>query len=160
MMAAEMMSGVTAVIANWNGGSLLAKVLVDLTLQNHPIRRIVVVDNGSTDDSLSIARGNGAHVIALEENTGFANAVNLGIASAATSQVAVINNDVELPPGWLSSLTAALDAHPEAWFATGKIYRAGQENVLDGTFDAISRAACPWRCGQGRIDGPQWSVPC
>ncbi|MBK5290163.1 MAG: glycosyltransferase family 2 protein, partial [Acidobacteriia bacterium] len=54
----------------------------------------------------------------------------------------------------------ALDAHPEAWFATGKIYRAGQENVLDGTFDAISRAACPWRCGQGRTDGPQWSVPC
>ncbi len=139
---------------------MLARVLGGLALQSHPVAHTVVVDNGSSDDSISIAQSRGAQVIALGENTGFANAVNVGIAASATSLVAVINNDVEFPStSWLSSLANTLDAHPEAWFATGKIYQAGHENVLDGTFDAISRSACPCRCGHGRADGPQWSQP-
>jgi GT2 family glycosyltransferase len=71
--------------------------------------------------------------------------------------VAIVNNDVELEPDWLERLIGGAEENG-AWFATGKIYRAGMGQRLDATFDAMSRAACSWRCGSGRQDGPQWSV--
>jgi GT2 family glycosyltransferase len=45
------------------------------------------------------------------------------------------------------------------WFACGKVLRADDAAVIDATFDEISRAACAWRCGSGRPDGPVWNQP-
>jgi GT2 family glycosyltransferase len=45
----------------------------------------------------------------------------------------------------------------DAWFATGKLLKGGP--FIDGTYDAICRGACPWRCGAGRRDGPLWNEP-
>lgn len=44
-------------------------------------------------------------------------------------------------------------------FATGKILSAHDHTILDGTWDEISRAACPVRMGAGAPDGPEWSEP-
>ncbi len=150
------MAEVTAVIPTWNQRELLVRLLRDLGRQTRPPMEVIVVDNGSMDDSVAAASRHGARVISLGRNVGFCSAVNRGIRESRGDWVAILNNDVRLEPGWLERLMDAAQA-TGAWFAAGKIYREGSPATLDATFDAISRAACAWRCGQGRTDGPAWS---
>jgi len=154
-----MAARVAIVIPTWNRAALLEQVLENLKGQSHPIDRLIVVDNGSTDDSPAIAARAGAEVIALGRNAGFAAAVNRGIREAASAEwIGILNNDVTLAPDWLARLMANLET-TEAWFATGKILDAHAHDRIDGSFDAVCRGACAWRCGQGRRDSPFWNQP-
>ena len=152
------MGEVAVVIPNWNRSALLAKLLENLKRQSYPIARIVVVDNGSTDDSAAVAQRAGATVITLASNTGFAHAVNCGIQAAATEWIAILNNDVTPEQDWLSQLMIHLE-RGDAWFAVGKLMETARPGRIDGCFDAICRGACAWRCGSGRLDEPLWSTP-
>jgi len=147
---------VAIVIPNWNGAPRLTTLLEQLQGQSLRPDRVIVVDNGSTDGSATVAKRAGAVVIELGKNTGFSHAVNRGIEAARAEWVAVLNNDVELDSGWLSNL---MQGASDAWFATGKLLDANSRSHIDGTFDAISRGACSWRCGQGRPDSPLWNQP-
>ncbi|MCX6623517.1 MAG: glycosyltransferase family 2 protein, partial [Acidobacteria bacterium] len=117
---------------------------------------VLVVDNGSSDGSPEAAEQLGCRVLRLESNQGFARAVNEGIRSTTSEWVAILNNDVEIPPGWLEELMAALTATPEAAYASGKLYRRGS-TTLDSTFDLVARSGCAWRAGHGRDDSPIWN---
>ena len=147
---------VTVVIPNWNGERLLPRLLQCLAAQTHPIREVLVVDNGSVDGSVAIGDCAGARVYKLETNTGFAHAVNAGIQASHTEWIAVINNDVELEPDWLAKLAEGA-ASGDYWFAAGKLLRANAQEYIDGTYDEMSRGACAWRCGEARPDGPAWN---
>jgi len=147
---------VTAVIPTWNRAALLETVLDSLRRQTRPPEEIIVVDNGSSDNSVDVARAAGARVIEMHSNTGFARAVNTGIQAAAGEFVAVLNNDVDLEPDWLDTLCGSLAAG-EYGFATGKLFDAAREGIIDGTWDEICRGGCAWRCGQGRPDTEVWS---
>lgn len=129
-----------------------------LRAQTRTFDEVIVVDNGSTDDSAEFAERAGAKVLRLDRNLGFAPAVNKGIAAAQSEWVAILNNDVTLDPSWLEKLLAAA-SHTRAWFATGKILNAGNPKVIDGTFDEISCGACAHRCGFGEADAPAWNKP-
>lgn len=150
-------ASVTAIVPQWNRRDLLEQTLDDLHAQTCPAAEIVVVDNGSVDGSVELAREKGARTIALERNAGFSGAVNRGVREARTELVAVINNDVRLAPDWLERLRGALE-ESGAHFATGKLLDEANPERIDGTFDLLSRAACPWRAGAGRPDGPAWSA--
>ncbi len=153
------MARVAVVIPTWNRSALLARALENLERQTYPIDRVIVVDNGSTDDSADVAKRAGAQVIRLATNAGFAAAVNRGIREAAGSEwIAVLNNDVHLAPDWLAQILAKLEPG-DAWFATGKLLDALAPEKIDGSFDAVCRGACAWRCGHGRPDSPFWSQP-
>ncbi|MGZ4265456.1 MAG: glycosyltransferase family 2 protein, partial [Solirubrobacteraceae bacterium] len=77
---------VAVVVPNWNGRRWLAQCLGSLAAQTRPAAEIVIVDNGSVDDSLELARSSGLPIgiIELERNTGFAFAANRGIEAAGT----------------------------------------------------------------------------
>ena len=150
--------GVTIVIPVWNGRELLLRLLEKLHAQTWPIAEILAVDNGSADGAAEAAEQQGARVLRLGSNQGFASAVNHGVEACRTDLVALVNSDVEPESGWLACLVAALDS-PEVWFATGKTLSASQPNRIDGTYDLLSRAGCAWRVGSGRLDGPGFSQP-
>jgi len=153
---------VAAVVPHWNRRDLLQTLLANLAQQARPFDEIIVVDNGSADDSAAVAERAGARVIRLGSNFGFAAAVNRGIESTTADWIAILNNDVTLAPDWLSTLLARIekDAENESdWFATGKTLSAHDRSRIDGTFDAISRGACSYRCGSGKPDGPFWNQP-
>ena len=149
---------VAAVIPHWNRRDLLPPLLKSLRAQTRPFDEILLVDNGSTDGSAAFAENEGVKVLGLKENLGFAPAVNRGIGAAQGDWVAILNNDVTLAPDWLERLLDA--AVPEAaCFATGKILSAAHPEMIDGTFDALSRGACADRCGHGKPDAPLWNQP-
>lgn len=150
------MNRVAVVIPNWNGAAMLSKLLEDLGRQSCPPGEVIVVDNGSTDESAAMARGAGATVIELGSNTGFSHAVNRGIRAADAEWIGILNNDVRLEPDWLGRLLEKADAS-RAWFAAGKLLDASESRLVDGAFDAICRGACAWRCGNGRPDAPVWN---
>jgi GT2 family glycosyltransferase len=154
---------VTAVVPHWNRRDLLQTLLANLGEQTRAFDEIIVVDNGSSDDSASAAERAGARVVRLDLNLGFAAGVNRGIEAASIEPtgadwIAILNNDVVLSPDWLKTLLAAAEKE-DAWFATGKTLVAGDPSRIDGTFDAVSRGACAYRCGSGKADGPAWNQP-
>jgi len=149
---------VAAVIPHWNRRGLLASLLENLGRQTRPFDEIIVADNGSSDGSPELAEAAGARVIRLGSNLGFAAAVNRGVAATRADWIAILNNDVTLEPRWLEILLENAD-RDGIWFACGKILRASDPTIIDGTFDEISRGACAWRSGSGRPDAPVWNEP-
>src|SRR5690242_9388825 len=106
---------VAAVVPHWNRRDLLQTLLHNLAEQTRAFDEIIVVDNGSQDDSAAVAELAGATVIRLEKNLGFAAAVNRGIEATDADWVAILNNDVTLAPDWLAQLLLAAEGQ-EAWF--------------------------------------------
>ena len=150
------MPTVAAVVPHWNRRDLLATLLASLHGQTRRFDEIIVVDNGSSDDSVLLAEASGARVLRLDRNLGFAPAVNRGVQATRADWVAILNNDVTLEADWLERLLPAVE-DPQVHFAAGKLLRAGQPGVVDGTFDEISRGCCAQRCGAGKADGAPWN---
>jgi GT2 family glycosyltransferase len=99
----------TVVVVTWNGAHLLPGCLRALRTQTAPAR-IVVVDNGSTDDSVQVlGRYPEADVVRSEVNLGFAGGATLGLDSVRTPYAVVLNNDAVPEPTWLAALLAGFD---------------------------------------------------
>lgn len=141
----------TAVIPVHNRADLLAQLLDSMAAQTLPFAEVVVIDNASTDGAGDLARSLGYRVIRVEENLGFARAVNLGWRAASGSDwVAILNSDVTLGPQWLERLIlAATDPSRDLSFATGTIFNSTDRQTVDGTYDLLSLACCAWRAGHG-----------
>ena len=99
----------TVYIPNLNGGEMLALTLESLAAGEQA--NVVVVDNGSEDDSVAMLRERFPEVelIALEQNIGFGRALNLAVERVPGDPVIFLNNDVECEPGFLDSLLARLE---------------------------------------------------
>jgi GT2 family glycosyltransferase len=151
-------SSFTAVIPVHNRADLLERLLDTLGKQSIAFNEILVVDNASTDGAPEIARAFGCRVIEMGENAGFARAVNRGWRAADSEWVAILNSDIELDSRWLEHLTVSA---ADASFATGTIVSAANHEIVDGTYDLVSRAACAWRAGHGEAarNGAQGSFP-
>jgi len=117
------------VVVTWNRRDLLRSCLQSLTKQKvkQPFE-VVVVDNGSEDGSLEMLNREFSQVDAFrlklirnEENRGFCAANNQGFAASDTSLVALLNNDAEAEPEWLTSLTSAFEDRPGVGMAASKI---------------------------------------
>jgi GT2 family glycosyltransferase len=150
------MSTVSAIIPTWNRADLLASILANLGQLTRPPEQVIVVDNGSSDGSCSVAREAGAELLGFTENRGFAVAVNEGIRRATSDWVLIVNNDVVLAPDWLERILGALNA-TGASFGVGKLLRQEDRTHLDGSWDLLSRGAYAWRCGYEKLDGGVWS---
>ena len=105
------MCKVTVAILNYNGEEMLGRFLPSV-LQNSPGARIVVADNASTDGSVAFMKEHfpGVELILLDRNYGFAEGYNRVMEHVDTEYVLLLNSDVEVTPGWLEPLVAALDA--------------------------------------------------
>jgi GT2 family glycosyltransferase len=105
-------------IPNFNGGDRLGAALESLRAQSRPLD-VVVVDNGSSDDSAEVVRERFPEVDLLElgENLGFGPALNRAAAAHPADPLILFNNDAVAAPRFAEAL---LDAH-----ATGAATVAG-----------------------------------
>jgi len=106
---------VSIVIINWNGREHLARCLASLEAQTYRDFEIIVVDNRSTDGSVSFVREHfpTVRLICNDRNLGFARANNQGIAIARGRYIVILNNDTQVVPQWLEALVCAAETHPE-----------------------------------------------
>ncbi|SDQ73369.1 Glycosyl transferase family 2 [Curtobacterium sp. UNCCL20] len=91
--------------------------------------RVIVVDNGSTDDSVAVLRRAlpDATVLALDTNGGFAAGANAGVRHSDADVVVLLNNDAEPAPGFVAALRDHLVAAPaDVAAVTGRIVLAGR----------------------------------
>jgi GT2 family glycosyltransferase len=97
---------------------------------------LVVVDNASADGTPEAIAPRFPHARILRNptNTGYARAVNRGLAATTAPFVLVINPDCEVRPGALRALVAWLEAHPRAAIAAPKILNP------DGSLEYSARA--------------------
>ena len=150
------MPTVVAVIPTWNRADLIRSCIENLHSQTRVPDGILIVDNGSTDNTREVASKRGIDYLPLASNRGFAVAVNEGIARAGNEWILILNNDVVLEGQWLERLLAAA-LETGADFAVGKLYQSGKQDRLDGSWDLVSRGSYAWRCGYERPDGSVWS---
>ncbi len=124
---------VTVVIPNWNGADLIATALDSIAAQTLAPVQTIVVDNGSSDASVALIRSRWpwVEVVALDVNRGFSAAVNAGIALARGELVALVNNDIELEPGWVGGLVGLFDSDPALAAAAGKLLSFGDRGLLE-----------------------------
>jgi GT2 family glycosyltransferase len=149
-------SAVSVVIPNWNGRRWLPGCLASLAAQQLPPAEVIVVDNGSADDSLAYLHDEhpGIRVLALGANTGFAHAANRGIAAAGSDLVALINTDVELEPDWLAATSAPLSEDPRVAAVACKMLQLGDRRAIYDAGDVLRRdGACVQRGRFERDDG-------
>ena len=103
------MDRVSVIVTNYNGSSILRKTLPQLVETINPVpgeREIILVDDGSDDDSCAYVESNfpKVKIIALSENKGFINATNIGVNAAVNRVVILLNNDILVEPGFHLSL--------------------------------------------------------
>ena len=106
------MPRLSIIIVSYNASADLDRCLQSLVSHKPAVdHEIVVVDNASTDDTVSIlrARWPGVRLIAAGDNLGFARANNLGIRQTFGELVLLLNGDTVVPPGAVDQLVATLD---------------------------------------------------
>ena len=118
------MKQIAVIILNWNGAGLLREFLPSVVANtDSELADVIVADNGSTDDSLSVLREEfpGVRVLEFSENYGFAEGYNRAVAATRYPMTLLLNSDVEVPPGWIGPLAAHMEANPRCGACQPKI---------------------------------------
>ena len=110
------------VILNWNVADLLVECLrslPDACGAWWPRTEVIVVDNASTDDSVTIVQAGfpDVRLVLLPENRGFTRGNNAGIAAAKGEYILLLNPDTMAQPGSIAALCDYMEAHPEVGIA-------------------------------------------
>jgi GT2 family glycosyltransferase len=118
---------VTCVVLNWNGWVDTVACLESLAGQTYSALRIIVVDNGSTNDSVAQIRAAFPDVMLIEtrKNLGFASGNNVGIRRAVEDGAAyvwLLNNDTVAPSDTCSKLVAKALREPRAGLIGSVLY--------------------------------------
>jgi GT2 family glycosyltransferase len=148
----------TVAVSNYNGRRLLSEMLASLARQTLAPGAIVVVDDCSDDDSQRYVTGRWPQVrfVVQPRRMGVTAAMNRCLAEADTEFVALFNNDIELDPGCLRELVAALERDTGLSSAGPKMRDFSDRNVLDGAGDILRWRGGATRRGHGTRDDGQY----
>lgn len=139
---------VTFVILNWNQPDLTAECLESLSQQTYCNFRVLIVDNGSQDNSVSILRSRfpWAEIVCLEHNVGYGMGNNIGIEYALrtpTDYIFLLNNDTQVAPDMLSILVGVAEADSRIGIVGPTMFYFEPSDVLWSGENHIQ-----WRSGQ------------
>lgn len=118
------------VIPTYNGLHLLKPCIASIRQHTESPYEIIVVDNGSGDDTIGYCLREGLTLVALPVNSGFPIACNKGLAIASGDQIVLLNNDVLVTPRWLTNMMSALYSSEDIGLV-GPVtnYASGQQQV-------------------------------
>ncbi len=152
---------VAVVVVTWDSAAVIEACLRSAAAECPA--EIMVVDNGSRDDTLArvMAVAPEAHIISLDTNHGFAGGCNIGVANTSAPYILFLNDDARLEPGYLAVLVRALEANPQAASVTGKlVWGQGAGRWIDSAGIAMRFYALrPADRGHGEIDRGQYDEP-
>jgi N-acetylglucosaminyl-diphospho-decaprenol L-rhamnosyltransferase len=137
------------IIVNYNGGSYLSSCIKSIQEQHEANFQVIVVDNGSHDDSKKAVPIDDTRftLIELQENRGFAYANNLAATKTQAPFIATINPDTVLAPHWLTRMVDAATPHPQAGAFGSELICMDDHEKWDGMGDVYSIVGFAWRGG-------------
>jgi GT2 family glycosyltransferase len=123
------------IIVNWNQADLTLACLASLSELDYPNRTIILVDNGSKDDSVTLIRNAYPQVTVLEtgQNLGYSAGNNFGIRHAmnqGADYVFLLNNDTAVQPTMLSRMVAVAESNASVGMLGPTICYFDQPDVL------------------------------
>lgn len=154
---------VAIVVLNWNNARDTVSCLDSLARLDYPNPWVIVVDNGSTDDSVAQIQATHPNVTLIETGTnlGYAGGNNVGVKRALVAEISyvcILNNDVTVEPEFLTALLAALHSQPDVGIVTPLVaeHNAGGDcvwalgSVVDWRTASVTRQYAgsdvdPWR---------------
>jgi GT2 family glycosyltransferase len=155
------MPEISVIIVNWNGKHFLDVCLSALRRQSFRNFETIFVDNGSQDGSVEYVRCRFPEVktIALEKNLGFTGGNIAGYEVATGELIALLNNDTEAHPDWLSSLHRGARSYPHAGsFASKMLYFDNRDRIENCGFN-VDVAGTTIDLGRDEYDSPKWNLP-
>ena len=154
---------VSVVIPNLNGAGWLRDSIESVWAQTFTDFELIVVDNGSTDESLTIARSYqgrpGYTLIENQKNTGFSYAVNQGIRAARGEYVALFNNDAFAEPDWLEKLLKAAEKDEKIFAVSTLMIRHFERDKADDAGDYVNLLGFACKRGDG-LRADRYQTPC
>jgi glycosyltransferase involved in cell wall biosynthesis len=141
-------TSVSVCVTNYNYERYLAEALDSVLAQSVEGVQVVVVDDGSTDDSLAVLEPYVSAVVLLAKpNGGQASAMNAGFAAATGDLVLFLDADDVLLPGALAAFVASFDAQPDV------VKVASPLTVIDDTGELTGEIRPPahWELPRGDL---------
>lgn len=124
----------SVIIPNWNGKHLLDDCLQSLKKQTFKEIEVIVVDNGSTDGSVSFLENKypWVKIVAFDKNYGFAKAINKGVLESSGEYVIFLNNDTAVDKKWVQELVKCISKHKDMFSINPKILNFFDHQKIDG----------------------------
>jgi GT2 family glycosyltransferase len=119
---------VSVITVNWNNFNDSAECLESLRKATYPNFEVILVDNGSAGDDVSLLKqrfGDSIRLIFNEKNSGFAGGCNIGIRDAlarGADYVVLLNNDTVVAPDFLEGLVSVAEGDKKVGVAGGKVF--------------------------------------
>lgn len=105
---------ISVVIPTYNRARIVPKAIESVFSQTYPAAEIIVVDDGSKDDTREVLAGYGDRIKAIsQENGGLSAARNTGIRAASSEWVAFLDDDDEHVPERLAIAVETIALHPD-----------------------------------------------
>jgi len=122
---------VSIIVVNWNGEKLLTECLGSLCSQTYADREIILVDNGSTDNSVKLVRQGfpDIRVVELKNNGGFTGGNTEGLRVASGEFIALFNSDVHADGLWLDRLVRPILKDARVGICASKIVFDGDLRI-------------------------------
>lgn len=127
------MKKVSIIIVNWNGLHHLKKCLPSLKKINYPNYEIILVDNGSTDESIDYIKSKFSEikVVKNKKNLGFAGGNNSGLRLVLGEYVLLLNNDTLVKKNFLTKLVTKIEQSDDTGIVQSKILSMDDNRKLD-----------------------------
>ncbi len=140
----------TVVIPNYNGEKYLEACLDSLRKQSRTDFRVLLIDNGSKDGSVSLVEKHypEAELVRFDSNRGFCAAVNEGIRRTDTPYVILLNNDTVCEPDFVGALIGAMESVPRCFSCAAKIVKMQDADRMDNAGDYY--CALGWAYAYGK----------
>lgn len=155
-----MLPKVSIISVNYKQPQITCELLESLDRISYPNYEVIVVDNGSGDNSVEIISSAYPDVMLIpsEKNLGFAGGNNLGMQYATGDYFLLINNDTEVVPDILESMISTFQSDVFVGVVSPKIVYKIPENIIQF---AGAKSINPYtgrgrKIGNGQIDGGQY----
>ncbi len=151
------MKTVSVIIPAFNAGKYLSEALESVFAQTHPPLEILVVNDGSTDDTAAVMEQYGDRIIALhQENAGIGAARNAALGRARGEFIACLDADDAFSPTKLADHVAAFERYPEVdlTFGTMRRFRDGEPRDANPIEPAVLPGGLAARAGVFQRVGP------
>jgi len=147
-----MNSLVSIIILNFNGKKFLKDCFESLKKQTYQYFEIILVDNGSTDNSVEFIKNNFPEVkiIANKENLGFAQANNQGFKITKGKYFVTLNNDTKTDKKWLENLVSVAEIDEKIGMVASKILSLKNPTLIDSV--GINLSLNGMSRGRGRLE--------